>query len=135
MHACFQELYARRRAHFLAGMAAGGESAVAVLPAAPTYVRNNDVDHEYRQDSDLFYLTGFDEQESVLVMATALPVGAATGASTFHMFVRARDPEREVWDGPRAGTDGAKAEFGATEAFTIDKLETELPKLLANRTR
>jgi Xaa-Pro aminopeptidase len=127
MHACFRDLYAKRRAHLVAAMSAGGEPAIAVLPAAPTYVRNNDVDHEYRQDSDLFYLTGFDEPQSVLVLTTE-PASCV-------LFVRPRDPEREVWDGPRAGVDGAKAEFGADEAFTIDKLEAELPKLLSNKRR
>jgi Xaa-Pro aminopeptidase len=131
MHACFRDLYARRRAHVLAAMAASGEPAVAVLPAAPTYVRNNDVDHEYRQDSDLFYLTGFDEPQSVLVLSTP----ARPEEKACVMFVRPRDPEREVWDGPRAGVDGAKAEYGADESFTIDKLESELPKLLTNRRR
>ena len=140
MHACFRDLYAKRRAHVIAAMAAAnshsgasgadGSPAIAILPAAPTYVRNNDVDHEYRQDSDLFYLTGFDEPQSVLVLMTA-----QDKSPTSVMFVRPRDPEREVWDGPRAGVDGAKAEFGADEAFTIDKLEAELPKLLSNRRR
>ena len=129
MHACFRDLYAKRRAHLLAAMNASNEPAIAVLPASPTYIRNNDVDHEYRQDSDLFYLTGFDEPQSVLVLLT----GAGKPQSI--LFVRPRDPEREVWDGPRAGVDGAKAEFGADEAFTIDKLEAELPKLLSNRRR
>ncbi len=130
MHACFLDLYARRRAHVLAAMSASGESAIAVLPAAPTYIRNNDVDHDYRQDSDLFYLTGFDEPQSVLVLATA-----GNDAPTSVLFVRPRDPEREVWDGPRAGTEGAKAEFGVDEAFTFEKLVTELPRLLSNRKR
>lgn len=131
MHACFRDLYANRRAHVVAAMAASGEPSIAVLPAAPTYVRNNDVDHEYRQDSNLFYLTGFDEPQSVLVLLT----GAGDVKPRSILFVRPRDPEREVWDGPRAGVDGAKAEFGADEAFTIDKLESELPKLLSNRKR
>lgn len=131
MHACFRDLYAKRRAHVVAAMAASGKPAVAVLPAAPGAIRNGDVNHEYRQDSDLFYLTGFDEPESVLVLLTGAP-GDAKGSSSV-LFVRARDPEREVWDGPRAGVDGAKAEFGADEALTIDKLEAELPKLLSNR--
>lgn len=131
MHACFNELYAKRRAHMIAAMAASNEPAIAVLPAAPTYIRNNDVDHDYRQDSDLFYLTGFDEPQSVLVLVTN---GDAKAPTSF-MFVRPRDPEREVWDGPRAGVDGVKSEFGIDEAFTIDKLEAELPKLLSNRRR
>jgi len=135
MHACFRDLYAKRRAHVIAAMSASNEPAIAILPAAPTYVRNNDVDHEYRQDSDLFYLTGFDEPQSVLVLMTTAQENGKDKAPTSVMFVRPRDPEREVWDGPRAGIDGAKAEFGADESFTIDKLEAELPKLLSNRRR
>ena len=125
MHACHQELYARRRALFIDRMLAHGPGAVAVLPAAPVFVRNNDVDHEYRQDSDLFYLTGFDEPGSVLVILA--------DEKKCVMFVRPRDPEREVWDGARAGVDGVKEHFGANEAFKISEVEAELPKLLSNK--
>src|SRR5690242_19923614 len=65
---------------------------VLVVPSAPAAIRNNDVEHEYRQDSDFFYLTGFDEPESVLVLHSS-------SAEPFTLFVRPRDPEREVWDG------------------------------------
>ncbi|MGH7271807.1 MAG: aminopeptidase P N-terminal domain-containing protein, partial [Polyangiaceae bacterium] len=126
-----REARIQRRAAFFDSMAKSaspGEGLpVAVVPSAPVFIRNNDVEHEYRQDSDFFYLTGFDEPDSVVVL------DAQTRRLT--LFVRPRDPAREVWDGPRAGVDGAKAEFGADEAFTIDKLEAELPKLLSNRRR
>ena len=65
---CNLELYGRRRATFFDAMLKGGLDAVAVIPSAPVYTRNNDVEHEYRQDSDFFYLTGFDEPQSVLVL-------------------------------------------------------------------
>ena len=125
MHACHQELYARRRTLFMESMLAKGANAVAVLPAAPVFVRNNDVDHDYRQDSDLFYLTGFDEPGSVLVMLADEKKSV--------MFVRPRDPEREIWDGHRAGVDGVKSPYGADEAFKITEFGDELPKLLANK--
>jgi Xaa-Pro aminopeptidase len=125
MHACFRDLYARRRQIFTKAILEAEPESVAVLPSAPVFVRNNDVTHEYRQDSDLYYLSGFDEPETVLVL---------NGKDTV-MFVRPRDPEREVWDGPRVGVDGAKAEYGATEAFTIAQLPEELPKLFANKKR
>ncbi len=125
---CDQELFSRRRASFAEAMAkAGAGEAVAVLPAAPVFARNSDVDHDYRQDSDLFYLTGFDEPHSVLV------IGATEKKST--LFVRPRDPEREIWDGPRAGVDGAKTRFGADESHIIRDLEEQLPKLLQNKRR
>jgi len=92
-------------------------------------IRNNDVEHEYRQDSDFFYLTGFDEPDSVLVLASAHP--------EHHMvlFVRPRDPEREVWDGARAGVEGAVRDFGADAAFPMNELATRLPDYLQNHDR
>jgi Xaa-Pro aminopeptidase len=118
---------ARRNEFFDAMVAGASPSAVAVLFAAPVFVRNNDVEHEYRQDSDFFYLTGFDEPESVVVLDAV--------ERKMTLFVRPRDPEREVWDGPRAGLDGAKEAYGAHEAFAIADLDTKLPDLLQNRRR
>src|SRR3984885_9315414 len=120
------ETFARRRAAFLDAMAAASPSAVAVLPAAPVFLRNNDVDHEYRQDSDFFYLTGFDEPESVLVLDAE--------QRKVTLFVRPRDRDREVWDAPRAGVEGAK-EVGAQESFVMSELDEKLPGLLQNRRR
>jgi len=127
MCTCHSELFGKRRRAFMETFAKKDEDAVAVFPASPVFTRNNDVEHEYRQDSDLFYLTGFNEPGSVLVMD-------AKEKKTY-MFVRPRDPEREIWDGPRFGVDGAKEHFGADESFTIDKLSEELPKLFQNRRR
>ena len=121
MHHEFKE----RRARLLAAMQPGG---VLVIPAAPLAIRNNDVEHEYRQNSDFFYLTGFDEPESVLVLNAA-------SEQPFTLFVRARDPEREVWDGARAGVEGAVAEFGADAAFTISELAAKLPDVIQNTER
>ena len=122
-----REAWAHRRAAFFDAMAAASPSAVAVLPSAPVFVRNNDVEHEYRQDSDFFYMTGFDEPESVVVL------DAKERKTTF--FVRPRDRDREVWDGPRAGVDGARQDYGADEAFAIGDLAEKLPDLLQNRRR
>ena len=127
MCTCHSDLYPKRRKALLDAIAAKGEDAVCVFPAAPVFTRNNDVEHDYRQDSDLFYLTGFAEPSTVLVIDTN------DRKST--MFVRPRDPDREIWDGPRFGVEGAKEHFGADEAFTIDKLGDELPKLFTNKKR
>jgi Xaa-Pro aminopeptidase len=113
-----------RRAAFFDAMCKRSPEAIAVVPSTPVHSRNNDVEHDFRQDSDLFYLTGFDEPHSVAVF------DARTRTHT--MFVRPRDPEREVWDGARAGTAGAIEHFGATEAFPITDLAEQLPKLLRN---
>jgi len=127
MCTCHSELYGKRRRAFLEAIAAKDPDSVAVFASAPVFTRNNDVEHEYRQDSDLFYLTGFAEPGTVLVL------DAKEKKTT--MFVRPRDPERETWDGPRAGVDGVKEHFGADESFTIDKVGEELPKLFQNRRR
>ncbi len=116
--------YRERRERLFRAMGRG----VAVLPAAPVALRNGDVEHEYRQDSDLYYLTGFDEPESVAVLV-------AEPEPKFVLFCRPRDPDREVWDGPRAGVDGAVATFGADEAHPMAELGEKLPKLLENVAR
>src|SRR5687767_8251830 len=108
-------VYADRRRRLLEGIAPG----VLVLPAAPLALRNNDVEHEYRQDSDLFYLTGFDEPETVAVLRP-------DAEKTFTLFVRPRDPEREVWDGARAGCEGAVERFGADAAYPLSELDQKL---------
>jgi Xaa-Pro aminopeptidase len=97
---------------------------VAVFPATPVATRNNDVEHPYRADSDLFWLTGFEEPEAVAVLSTE--------GKPLTLFVRPRDREREIWNGRRAGVDGAKASFGADQAFTVDELDKELPPLLGS---
>ncbi|MDB5219385.1 MAG: Xaa-Pro aminopeptidase, partial [Myxococcaceae bacterium] len=141
MCTCHSELFAKRRRTFLETVAArsgdpDARDAVCLFPAAPVFTRNNDVEHDYRQDSDLFYLTGFNEPSTVLVMdSTAASGTPASSAYRSTMFVRPRDPDREIWDGPRFGVDGAKEHFGADEAFTIDKLADELPKLFQNKKR
>jgi Xaa-Pro aminopeptidase len=103
-------------------------SGVLVLFATPTAVRNNDVEHEYRQSSDLFYLTGFDEPDTVLVLS------AVAEKDKLVLFVRPRDPERETWDGRRAGVEGAIEVFGADAAYPIAELAARLPELLLGAT-
>lgn len=102
-------------------------SAVAIIPAAPVRNRTHDLDFEYRQDSDFFYLTGFKEPESVLLLAPGHPEHQVV------LFVRPRDPERETWDGRRAGTEGAVRDFGADAAFPIDQIDLILPHYLENQ--
>ena len=103
---------------------------LAVCFATPVFLRNNDVEHEYRQDSDLYYLTGFDEPESVAVL-----VSDGQGGGRFILFVRPSDPEREIWDGRRAGLEGAVQTFGADEAYPIAELDKKLAELMRGQPR
>ena len=100
---------------------------VAIIPTAPVRSRNSDVHYPYRPDSDFYYLTHFPEPEAVAVL---IP-GRAHGE--FILFCRTRDPEREIWDGRRAGQEGACADYGADDSFPIDDIDEILPGLLENQ--
>ncbi len=104
-----------------------GPDGVAIVFAAREMTRSRDTGYPFRQDSDFHYLSGFPEPEAVLVLAP----GRADGE--FVLFVRPKDREREIWDGYRAGPDGAVSDYAADQAFTLAELDTELPKILANR--
>jgi len=118
--------FARRRRQL---MRMAGDEAILVLPAAPERIRSRDTHYPYRQDSDLWYLSGFPEPEAVLVLVP----GRAHGETI--LFCRERDPEREGWDGPRAGPEGAVDMFGADDAYPIEDLDEILPGLLEGRSR
>jgi Xaa-Pro aminopeptidase len=118
-------LFRTRREQVLRRMREMAHPAVAVFPSAPIAIRNGDVEHPYRADSDLFFLSGFEEPEAVAVLATE-------GDKPFTLFVRPRDKEREIWNGRRAGVEGAMKNFGADQAFEIGKLDDELPALLSS---
>ncbi len=117
--------YRARRNAVAARMEKG---AVAILPAAPERIRNNDAHYPYRQDSDLHWLTGFDEPQSVLMLQ------ATDGGHESVLFVRRRDPAREIWDGKRAGVEGAVRDFGVDAAHVIDEIDEVAPKLLESAT-
>jgi len=121
-----QSEFARRRRQLMRLM---GRDAIAILPAAPPRTRNADNEYNYRQDSDFYYLTGFGEPEAVAVL---LP---ERDAADYILFVRDRNPEREIWDGRRAGPEGAKSLHGAADAFPITDIDEILPGLLEKRSR
>jgi Xaa-Pro aminopeptidase len=99
------------------------QKAVAIIPSAREATRSNDTNYRFRQDSDFYYLTGFEEPEAIAVIAPSRP-------EKFKMFLRPRDPEREIWDGRRAGIEGAKKDFGANEAFPISEFADKLEEIL-----
>jgi len=100
---------------------------VAIIASARAATRSNDTHYRYRQDSDFYYLTGFDEPEAIAVVSPSKE-------QKFTLFVRPRDPEREIWDGRRAGVEGAKAEYGADEAFPITEFEEKVGDYLNGAT-
>ncbi|MGN2410270.1 Xaa-Pro aminopeptidase [Pseudomonas syringae] len=118
--------YARRRKALMAQME---PDSIAILPAAAVAIRNRDVEHVYRQDSDFQYLSGFPEPEAVVVLIPGREYGE------YVLFCRERSPERELWDGLRAGQEGAIRDFGADDAFPISDIDDILPGLIEGRDR
>ena len=110
-----------RRRRLMASLSNGA----IVLAAGHDASRNNDVDHEFRQPSTFWYLTGFDEPDAVAVLRP--------GSDTpYTLFVRPYDPTFEIWVGYRAGVRGAVGALGANAAYSVDQLDSQLPKLLAD---
>ena len=118
--------FERRRRQLMRMVGAGG---IVILPAAPVRKRSRDVEYRYRQDSDFYYLTGFTEPDAVAVLVPGRPQGE------YLLFCRERDPDREMWDGARAGQDGAVEEFGANDAFPIDDIDEIIPGLIEGCSR
>jgi len=121
-----QDEYKQRRKQL---MRIAGEDAVVVLPATPERFRNSDVAYPYRQNSDFYYLTGFAEPDALLVLRP----GAENGETI--LFCRRKDPDKEIWDGPMAGQQGAVADFGMDKALDIAELDETFPELLIGRER
>ena len=117
---------ARRRQQL---MQAAGDGSILILPAAPERIRSRDTHYPYRQDSDFWYLTGCAEPDAVLVLVPGRKHGEAI------LFCRERDPEREGWDGPRLGPDGAVELLGMDDAYPISDIDDILPGLLEGRRR
>ena len=116
-------VFAARRAALMTAIGPGG---VALVRSLPERLRNGDAYHPFRQQSDVVYLTGFVEPETTLVLRPG------ADAERVVMFVRPRDREQEVWNGRRAGLEGAKDRYGADAAYPASELAQRLPDLIAN---
>lgn len=103
------------------------QGALAIIPSAKEVLRNGDAHYRFRQDSDFYYLTGFNEPDALLVITAAKP-----GES--YLFNRPRNPAQEQWTGRRLGQEGANKELGIDKAYSIDKLTSILPDILTDKT-
>ncbi|PYE17763.1 aminopeptidase P [Paraburkholderia silvatlantica] len=121
-------LYRARRERVLAALRAQG-GGVALVPTAPEALRNRDTDYPYRHDSYFYYLTGFTEPEALLV----LDANAGENQPAAILICRAKNVERETWEGFRFGPDAAREAFGFDAAFAFDELDARIPQLIANR--
>src|SRR3954452_6240251 len=118
--------YQRRREQLMKLMAPGS---IAVLPAGRELIRNRDTEHLFRQDSDFYYLTGFEEPHAVLVLAPGREHGEVI------LFCQEREFGREQWTGERMGPDRASQMLGVDDGFPIGDLPDILPGLLEGRER
>lgn len=114
------DLFRRRRERVLDEL---GENAAMVLPAAPEVVVGRDVELRYVVDPDLWYLTGYEHPDAVAVLCPS-------SDAPFTLFVRDRDPARELWTGPREDPEAAGERVGADAVESISDIEEALPDLL-----
>ena len=106
-----------------------GPNSIAIIETSQEAMRNRDADYKYRTDSSFFYLTGFAEPEAVAVIETS-----ENGEEyTYSLFCRERNREMEIWNGYRAGVDGAVDDYDADEAYAIDLLDEEIIEKLLNK--
>ncbi len=106
-----------------------GKGNIALIGSAATRTRNRDVDYPFRQDSDFYYLTGFNEPEALAVFIPGREQGE------YLLFCREFDEKKALWEGAHAGLEGATKHFEADDAFPIDDLNDILPGLLENKTK
>ncbi len=118
--------FKRRRSQLMRMMGAGS---IAILPTAPVAMRNRDADYPYRPDSDFYYLTGFPEPEAVAVLIPGRK------QAEYVLFCRERDLEKEIWNGRRAGQEGACELYGADDSFPIGDLNDILPRMIEQSER
>ena len=120
-----QDVFAKRRKKLLDQFK---NNQLIIIPAHAVSQRNRDVEYLYHQDSNFYYLTGFNEPESIAVLAPGRKEGE------YILFNRPKDPEKETWTGKHAGLEGAISEYGADQAFPISEFKKRLSELLKKRT-
>lgn len=119
-----EQIFQRRRAELVNQIGAGD---IVIVPTSPVKSRNGDVEYRFRPDSDFFYLTGFEEPQSVAVICPGRDQGE------YVIFCREKDALREMWDGRRAGLEGAVCDYAAADAFPIEDIGDILPGMMEQR--
>ena len=115
------QVFQERRSNFLKKI----NGKAAIIPGAELVKHHADCEYPFRQNSDFWYLTGFDEPDSVALLLAHKPEG-----ERFILFVNEKDTISEVWHGFRWGTSGAEEVFKADKSYPINKLEEKLPNYL-----
>ncbi len=108
-------------------MAQIGLGNIGLIPSAPDRTRNRDVDYPFRQDSDFYYLTGFNESSALAVFIPGREQGE------YILFCREFDEKKKLWEGSHSGLEGAITHYLADDSFPIDDLNDILPGMLENK--
>ena len=114
------DAYEQRRKTFQARIG----NATAIIPSARQVVRNGDAEYEFRQDSDFFYVTGFNEPDAVLLITPHHDKEQTT------LFLRPRDRKQEIWTGRRLGPEAAPSALRVDAAYPIEEFDKRLPDYL-----
>ena len=119
-------MHEQNRKAFIEKMGSGG---VAIFASAPTAKWNHDTEYLYRPDPNFYYLTGFEEPESICVLAPEHP------KYQYILFVRPKDKQAEIWNGKRVGVKDAQKRYGAHKAYPIEKFREKIGKYLQGAER
>lgn len=106
-----------------------GKGNIALIASASSHTRNRDVDFPFRQDSDFYYLTGFNEADSLAVFIPGREQGE------YILFCREFDEKKALWEGAHAGLEGATEHYEADDSFPIDDMDEILPGMLENKSK
>ena len=113
--------YKQRRKEFVSKLP---ENSVVIIPNKSVSIRSNDVEYSFKPDSDFYYLTGFDEPDSICVLKKD------KRTYTYILFVKPRDKEKEIWVGKSAGLEGARKNYGADEAYPLSQYSEYIKKIV-----
>ena len=119
-------MYKQNREAFIEQMGRGG---VAIFASTPPAIWNHDTEYNYRPDPNFYYLTGFEEPESICVIAPDHP------KHQYILFVRPKDKQAEIWNGKRVGVKNARKHYGADKAYPIEKFSKKIGKYLQGAER
>ena len=117
------EVSAKRRTEFMRQI---NPRSVAIFACKPEYIRNGDVEYDYRQENNFYYLTGFEEPESILLL------NPSAARYRYVLFVRGRNPVMETFQGPRSGVDGAMTTFHADTAVLFSDFMESVTSFASN---
>ena len=103
------------------------KNSLAIIFGSNSLIRNGDVEFPFRQNSDFFYLTGFEEPNAVAIIES-------DDSGEFTIFCQDKDPSKEQWEGNRMGPKNCK-NIGAKKGFSIEAFSEEISNFLINKER